>query len=378
MQFIDLQAQQAQIREKIDARIKNVLDHGKYIMGKEIEELEASLSEFCGAKNVITCSNGTDALLLPLMAKDIGVGDAVFVPSFTFVATAEVVSILGATPVFVDVLENTFNLDPESLRNAISFAKEQKLSPKVIIPVDLFGQPADYDELQKIADENNLWILSDSAQGFGSSYKGRKSGTLGLVTSTSFFPAKPLGCYGDGGAVFVDDDELADIMRSLRIHGKGSDKYDNVRIGLNARLDTIQAAILLEKLAIFPNEIEARNKIADKYSDALKDIFEVPYVLENTTSVWAQYTLKTSADLRGEIMKSLHGAGITSVVYYPTPLHLQTAYKKYPIMRQGLPNSEKLSKQVFSLPMHPYLSKEDQDKIIDRLKESLLMSNSIH
>lgn len=367
MQFIDLPAQQKQIRDKIDARIKAVLDHGKYIMGPEVKELEANLAEFCGAKHVITCSNGTDALLLPLMAKNIGAGDAVFVPSFTFVATAEVVSMLGATPVFVDVLEDTFNIDPESLKNAISFAKEQGLSPKAIIPVDLFGQAADYDALQEIAENNDLWILSDSAQGFGSVYKGQKSGNLGLATSTSFFPAKPLGCYGDGGAVFTDNDELADIIRSLRVHGKGSDKYDNVRIGMNARLDTMQAAILLEKLAIFADEIESRNRIAAKYNEELKDIFEVPYVMENTTSVWAQYTLKVSAEKRADIMASLKESGVPSVVYYPTPLHQQTAYKDYPIMPQGLPVSEKLSKQVFSLPMHPYMVQEDQDKVINAL-----------
>ena len=367
MQFIDLPSQQSKIRKRIDEKIKTVLDRGKYIMGPEVKELEEKLAEFCGAKHVISCANGTDALLLPLMAKNISVGDAVFVPSFTFVATAEVVSTLGATPIFVDVLKDTFNMDPESLRKAILFAKDQKLSPKVIIPVDLFGQPSDYDELQIIADENNLWILSDSAQGFGSTYKGKKSGTLGLVTSTSFFPAKPLGCYGDGGAVFTDNDELAEIMRSLRIHGKGTDKYDNVRIGLNSRLDTIQAAILIEKLSIFSDEIIARNKVAYTYSKALKDIFEVPYIMEDTRSVWAQYTLKTSEDKRMEIMNNLKKVGIPSVVYYPTPLHLQTAYKDNPILLQGLPESEKLSKQVFSLPMHPYLNEKDQDMIIAQL-----------
>jgi dTDP-4-amino-4,6-dideoxygalactose transaminase len=369
MQFIDLVAQQATIREKIDARIKAVLDHGKYIMGPEVAELESNLATFSGAKCAITCSNGTDALVLPLMAKGIGKGDAVFVPSFTFVATAEVVSLIGATPVFVDVLEDTFNIDPTSLKEAIVFAKQQGLAPKAIIPVDLFGQPADYDAVQTIADENDLWILSDSAQGFGSVYKGKNSGTLGLATATSFFPAKPLGCYGDGGAVFTNDDELASIMKSIRVHGKGTDKYDNVRIGLNARLDTIQAAILIEKLAIFANEIESRNKIANKYNNELKDYVEVPFVLENATSVWAQYTVKTEESKRSSIMQSLKDSGVPSVVYYPKPLHQQTAYKDCPILPNGLSVSEKLSKQVFSLPMHPYL--KEQDTVIEAVKSSL-------
>ena len=367
--FIDLNAQQASIKEKIDRRIKTVLEHGAYIMGPEGRELEEKLAEFCGAKHVITCSSGTDALLLPLMAQNVGRGDAVFVPSFTFVATAEAVSMLGATPVFVDVLPDTFNMDAHSLKRAVEFAAGQGLKPRVVIPVDLFGQPADYDALQEVVTEYGLWVLSDSAQGFGSVYKDRRSGTLGRVTATSFFPAKPLGCYGDGGAVFTDDAEMAQVMRSLRVHGKGNDKYDNVRGGMNARLDTIQAAILLEKLAIFPDEIAARNRVADRYNEALRTIVSVPHVIEDARSVWAQYTVKVAATARASIMAALKERGVPSVVYYPTPLHRQTAYAHCPIDPDGLPVSEQLAAQVFSLPMHPYMDDATQDTVIGQLQE---------
>jgi dTDP-4-amino-4,6-dideoxygalactose transaminase len=367
MHLIDLAAQQKLIRSKIEVRIEEVLNHGKYIMGPEVTELESQLSNFSGAKHAVTCSNGTDALLLPLMAKNIGPGDAIFIPSFTYVATAEVVSILGATPIFVDVQESSFNMDTKSLEKAIDYSKSLNLSPKAVIPVDLFGQPADYDSIKEVATKYNLWILADSAQGFGSTYKGKKSGNLGLFTATSFFPAKPLGCYGDGGAIFTENDELANTLCSLRVHGKGKDKYDNVRIGLNARLDTIQAAILIEKLSIFKDEIEARNNIAIKYSQELSNFFEVPKIENFATSVWAQYTLKAKPERRDEIITTLKKHGIPSVVYYPTPLHLQTAYKKYELMPEGLPVSEKISKQVFSIPMHPYLTESDQDFIISTL-----------
>jgi len=364
IQFIDLKAQQALIKDKIEARIAKVLEHGAYIMGPEITELETKLSEFCGAKYSISCSSGTDALILPLAAQEIGVGDAVFCPSFTFAATAEVVALLGATPVFVDVLPDTFNIDVESLKQAIIVAKQNGLKPKAVIPVDLFGQPADYDAVQEIADENGLWVLSDSAQGFGSTYNGRNSGTIGLASATSFFPAKPLGCYGDGGAVFTDNEELAQKMESLRVHGKGEDKYDNARIGMNARLDTIQAAILLEKLAIFPDEIKSRDKVAARYNEALSGAAQTPLVMENATSVWAQYTLKINAEKRAEVMAKLKEQGVPSVVYYPKSLHQQTAYAKFPRATESLKTCEALSQQVFSLPMHPYLDEATQDYII--------------
>jgi len=367
--FIDLQAQKARLGDKIDAAIQKVLAHGAFIMGPEVRELETKLAEFSGAKHAISCSSGTDALLLPLMARGIGPGDAVFVPSMTFASTAEVVSLLGATPVFCDVFENSFNMDPASLEAAIVAAKDAGLMPKAVIPVDLFGQPADFEALLPIAEQNRLFLLDDAAQGFGGSLHGKKIGTYGNATATSFFPAKPLGCYGDGGAVLTDDDDLADIMRSLRVHGKGTDKYDNVRIGLNARLDTIQAAILIEKLAIFADEIEARNRVAARYNELLKDVADVPIVIEGGISVWAQYTLKVKN--RAEVQAGLKSHGVPTAVYYPLPLHRQTAYRACPTAKGGLPISDKLSEIVVSLPMHPYLDEAVQDTIIDALRKTI-------
>ena len=365
MQFIDLKAQRERLGSKIDDAILKVVNHGKYIMGPEVAEFEGMLQEFCGAKHAIGCSNGTDAITMPLMAKGIGRGDAVFVPSFTFAATAEVVALVGATPIFVDVDKHTFNIDIESLKAGLALAKEEGLKPKAIIPVGLFGQPANFDEIDALAKEEGLFVIDDAAQSFGSSYKGRKAGTLGDATSTSFFPAKPLGCYGDGGAVFTDDDELADIMRSIRVHGKGGHKYDNARIGLNARLDTIQAAILIEKIKIFPDELEKRQIVANRYNDALRDIAQVPELGNDVTSAWAQYTIVVND--RAAMQEKLNNASIPNVVYYPLPLHQQTAYKNYPIVGGKLANSEYLSQHVMSLPMHPYLSNEDQDKVIGAL-----------
>ena len=306
------------------------------------------------------------------MAKNVGVGDAVFVPSFTFAATAEVVSFLGATPVFVDVLPDTFNLCPESLKSAISYSKKSGLKPAAVIPVDLFGQPADYDQIIPIAEENNLWVLCDGAQSFGGAYKGKKVGSIGLATATSFFPAKPLGCYGDGGAVLTDDDKLYDILVSLRVHGKGDDKYDNVRVGMNARLDTIQAAILIEKLAIFPDELIERQRVADRYSRILGSCFVTPKILKDTHSAWAQYTLIAASNSeRRELQATLKQSGIPSMIYYPKPLHQQTAYNCYPTAGgRSLPVSENLAERVFSLPMHPYLENDD----IDYITQSLLNS----
>lgn len=372
MQFIDLAAQQARIREKIDARIAAVLDHGAYILGPEVAELETELARFCGAKHAITCANGTDALQLALMALGIRTGDAVFVPSFTFAATAEVVPCMGATPVFVEVDPVSFNMDPESLKRAIVHAREIGLTPKLVIPVDLFGLPADYEALTAIAKDEGLKMIGDSAQGWGGTYRGQMTGTFGQITTTSFFPAKPLGCYGDGGAMFTEDDALAELLISLRFHGKGDYKYNNVRIGMNSRLDTLQAAILLEKLAIYGDEIEARQRVADRYTDALQDVIDTPVVGNEYSSIWAQYTLKTRGGQdREAIMASLKEAGVPSTVYYPMPLHQQQAYSRFPTDPNGLPISEALAKQVFSLPMHPYLDTETQDRVISALRAAL-------
>lgn len=373
MQFIDLRTQLELIRPHIDAAIKRVLDHGIFIMGPEVHTLEKQLAEFCGVKHAISCANGTDALGLGLMAKNVGPGDAIFVPSFTFAATAEVVSWVGATPVFIDSLEDTYNIDPKSLEQGIAQAKKLGIKPAGIIPVDLFGQPADYDAIQAIADEHGLWVMADGAQSFGASYKGLKVGNIGDMATTSFFPAKPLGCYGDGGAIFTNDDELAAIIKSLRVHGQGSDKYDNVRIGMNGRLDTIQAAILIEKLKIFPNELIARQKTADAYNAALKDILNIPHVIDGATSAWAQYTVLLPEHIdRSKLMTSLKEGGIPTMVYYVKPLHLQTAYKHYPTATDGaLPVCEKLSERVLSLPMSGYVGGEEAFTVIQELKRMI-------
>lgn len=368
MQFIDLASQQARIKKRIDSRIQTVLAHGAYIMGPEVQELEQKLADFCGAKHVLGCANGTDALQLALMALDVGVGDAVFVPSFTFAATAEIVPFVGATPVFVDVDSKTYNLDVNSLERAIRKANALGLRPAAVIPVDLFGLAADYLPIQKLADAHDLKIIADSAQGFGANYHGKCTGTLGDVTTTSFFPAKPLGCYGDGGALMTDDDNLAERLSSLRIHGKGRGKYDNSRIGMNSRLDTIQAAVLLEKLMIYPDEIVARQKAAQYYTEHLEDRFVTPYTPMNQNSIWAQYTLLADDnDRRSNHMARLKEAGIPTGIYYPLPLHQQAAYKNFPCDPEGLPVSEMLSQRAFSLPMHAYLTSDDQEKIIAAL-----------
>jgi dTDP-4-amino-4,6-dideoxygalactose transaminase len=373
MQFIDLRTQLELIRPHIDAAIKRVLDHGIFIMGPEVHALEKQLAEFCGVKHAISCANGTDALGLGLMAKNVGPGDAVFVPSFTFAATAEVVSWVGATPVFIDSLEDAYNIDPKSLEQGIAQAKKLGIKPAGIIPVDLFGQPADYDAIQAIADEHGLWVMADGAQSFGASYKGRKVGNIGDMSTTSFFPAKPLGCYGDGGAIFTNDDDLAAIIKSLRVHGQGSDKYDNVRIGMNGRLDTIQAAILIEKLKIFPDELIARQKTADTYNEALKGIVKVPHVIDGATSAWAQYTVVLPEHIdRSKLMASLKEGGIPTMVYYVKPLHLQTAYKHYPTATgSALSVCENLSERVLSLPMSGYVGGEEAFTVIQELKKMI-------
>ena len=363
--FIDLAAQQARIRDKLDRAITQVLDEGAYIMGPQVKRFETDMAGFCGAKHVISCANGTDALQLGLLALGIGQGDAVFVPSFTFAATAEVVALAGATPVFVDSCADTFNMNLASLERAVAAAKQNQLRPCMVIPVDLFGLPAGIEAIERFAASEGLTVMCDSAQGFGGTIDGRMTGTFGQLTTTSFFPAKPLGCYGDGGAVMTDDPELARVLDSLRVHGKGLDKYDNVRIGMNSRLDTLQAAILIEKLAIYRDEITARQAVADRYSAGLEGVVEVPFVPENYRSVWAQYTIKlTGADERAALQDRLKAAGIPTAVYYPIPLHLQSAYRDAPRDPAGLPVAERLAGQVLSLPMHPYLEPQVQDRII--------------
>jgi dTDP-4-amino-4,6-dideoxygalactose transaminase len=359
MQFIDLQAQYQHLKDKIDARIQTVLDHGKYIMGPEVQELEEKLSEYVGVKHAITCANGTDALQLALMAMGIKAGDAVFCPTFTFFASAEAIAFVGATPVFVDSDEATFNICSAHLETQIKHTLDDgKLNPKAIMPVDLFGLPANYPEIQKMADKYKLLVLEDAAQGFGGSINGQKAGSFGDIATTSFFPAKPLGCYGDGGAVFTDDDEYAKLIRSYRVHGKGTDKYDNVRIGMNSRLDTLQAAVLLEKLDIFPEELIARNQFAKNYSDSLrgKNDISVPNVPKGYMSSWAQYTLVS--ENRDELMAKLKEVNIPSVIYYGKCMHQQTAFNGVLHKNGAFPIAERLSNQVFSLPMHPYLGSD--------------------
>ncbi len=375
--FIDLGAQRRRLGQSVDDAILKVVNHGAYVMGPEIAALEAQLSAFCGARHALSCANGTDALGLILMAKGVKAGDAVLCPSFTFAATAEVVAWMGATPVFVDILDDTFNLDPASLENAVVTARRLGLNPVGLISVDLFGLPADYDAIEPICAREGLWLLSDAAQSFGATYKGRKVGTIGMATATSFFPAKPLGCYGDGGALFTDDDELADVMRSLRVHGQGTDKYDNVRIGINGRLDTIQAAILIEKLKIFPDEIAARDRVAMRYNELLRPMAIVPEVPRDLTSVWAQYTLRIRGFDRDAFQSDLKAAGIPTAVYYPKPLHRQTAYKAYPVAGNGLPVSERLADEVVSLPMHPYLTEEVQDRIVRAVRDALVRQRRV-
>ena len=373
IEFIDLKTQQAQIRPKIDQAIQKVLNHGIYIMGPEVRQFEADMSDFCGAKHSISCANGTDALGLGLMAKGVKPGDAIFVPSFTFAATAEVVAWMGATAIFIDSLPDTFNMDPESLNQGISLAKKSGLNPCGIIPVDLFGQPADYEKIEAIANEHNLWIMADGAQSFGARYQGRRVGSIGDMATTSFFPAKPLGCYGDGGAIFTNDDDLAAKIKSLRVHGQGTDKYDNVRIGMNGRLDTIQAAILIEKLKIFEGELDARQIVADRYTQGLKDIVQTPVLMDKTTSAWAQYTIVLPKSVnRDQLMQDLKSEGIPTFVYYIKPLHLQTAYKHFPTASGGaLPVCENLADRVLSLPMHPYLEESVQTRIVETLRNKI-------
>ena len=370
--FIDIGEQRRRLGAKIDNAVSKVLTHCQFINGPEVTQLEADLAAFSGAQHVVACASGTDALLMVLMAKGVGPGHAVICPSFTFCATGEVVALAGATPVFVDVDETTFNISADSLKKGIATAKKLGLKVKAVIPVDLFGQSADHDAVVAVAKENGIFVLDDAAQSFGATYKGKRLGTLALATATSFFPAKPLGCYGDGGAIFTDDAALAEKLRSVRVHGSGTDRYDNVRLGLTARLDTIQAAILIEKLKIFDEEIAARNKVAQRYFDALHNIVTAPRVADGNVSVWAQYTIRLpKGSDRDTFANSLKGQGIPTAIYYPKSMHQQTAYKNYPVAEGGLPVSEKLSSDVISLPMHPYLDQGAQDRVIKAVRDAV-------
>jgi dTDP-4-amino-4,6-dideoxygalactose transaminase len=380
MQFIDLAAQQRIIRERIEINIQAVLAHGRYIMGPEIKELEKRLAEFVGVKHAIACSSGTDALLLALMSYGLGPGDAIFTSPFTFIATGEMIGLLGATPVFVDIDPKTFNIDPEHLERAIDALKRasadyplpansdrSSLTSKGVIAVDLFGLPADYDAINEIAKRHGLYVIEDAAQSFGARYKDKRTCSLADIACTSFFPAKPLGCYGDGGMCFTDDEELAHTMLSLSVHGQGNDKYENVRIGINGRLDTMQAAILLAKFDIFPDEIKMRQRVAAMYTallSTLKADLITPHVPPKLQSVWAQYSVLAEDEKHRDALQSrLQEEGIPTAIYYPKPLHLQGAFKNLAYKQGDFPVSEAASRRIMSLPMHPYLNLEDQERI---------------
>lgn len=367
MQFIDLGAQRQRIADRLKAAVDHVIDDGRYILGPQVAEFEAKLAAYVGTKHCIACANGTDALLLPLYASGIGPGDAVFVPSFTFAATAEVVALAKAEPVFVDVDPDTYNIDIASLEAAIDMIKaEGRLTPKAIIPVDLFGLAADYDAIMRIAEREKLLVIEDAAQAIGGSVGERMCGSYGHVAATSFYPAKPLGCYGDGGAMFTNDDELAAKLRSFAFHGKGETQYDNVHVGINSRLDTIQAAILIEKLAILEDEMIARHAVAERYAEGLGDVVKASANLDGSRSAWAQYAIETPN--RDALKAHLQEKGIPSVIYYVKPLHTQVAYKDFPRTPGGLPVSEGLPERILCLPMHPYLSTEDQDLVITTIR----------
>ena len=368
--FIDLQAQRQRMGTSLGRAIEAAVEGGQWVMGPQVRALEEQLAKFAGVKHAIACANGTDALMIVLRAWDVGPGDAVFVPAFTFAASAEVVALVGASPVFVDVCEDTFNMCPRSLESAVALVrKEGKLLPRVVMPVDLFGQAADYRALEPIVAREKLLMLCDTAQAFGATLDGRYTANIGDAAATSFFPAKPLGCYGDGGCTFTNDDGLDELLRSIRIHGQGADKYENVRIGVNSRLDTIQAAILIEKMKIFPDEIASRERIARRYSAALSrsNRIRVPHVIEGAQSTWAQYTIEVPD--RDRVQQELKAKGIPTAIYYPIPLSAQRGYNRFP--GSPVPVSERLSKTVISLPMHPYLDEATQDKIVAAVLESV-------
>ncbi|WP_449256996.1 DegT/DnrJ/EryC1/StrS family aminotransferase [Bosea sp. (in: a-proteobacteria)] len=371
IEFIDLKAQRRHIGQAMDEAILKVVHDGNYILGEQVRQFETGLAAFCGAKHAIGVANGTDALILVLEALGIGPGDAVICPSFTFAATAEVVAWMGATPVFAEIDEATYNIDPKGLASALETARKHALTPRALISVDLFGQACDYDPIEAFCKQNNLVLIADSAQGYGARYKGRVAGAIGDFATTSFFPAKPLGCYGDGGAILTDSDEHAALLMSLRFHGKGSYKYDNIRVGVNSRLDTIQAAVLIEKLKIYAEEIEKRQVVAQRYTAALKGLVVTPHVMPGCVSTWAQYTIRVDAHRRDAFQAALKEKGVPTTVYYPKPLHQQTAYKHYPVAGNGLPISERVAQEVVALPMHPYLDEERQDYIIAAVHDAL-------
>lgn len=366
MQFIDLKTQQERIRNIVEEKLMAVLDHGRYVMGPEITELEARLAEYCGVKHALGVASGTDALLIALMAYEVGPGDAVFTTPFTFIATAEVINLLGATPVFVDIEEDSYNIDPVKLEEAVVKVKnEGKLKPKGIIPVDIFGQMAEYDEIEEIGRKYEMFVLEDAAQSFGASYKGTKAGCRGDVAATSFFPAKPLGAYGDGGMIFTDNSDLHHKMTSIRVHGFGENKYDNVRVGVTGRLDSMQAAVLLAKMDIFDDEMALRQDKAEVYAKLLDDHYTAPAVKEYNVSAWAQYSILCNN--RDEVVKKLGEAKLPVAVYYPIPLHLQTVFAYLGYKKGDFPVTESIADRVFSVPFHPYLETRDQETICSTL-----------
>ncbi len=366
MQFIDLKTQQNRIREKVEKRIKKVLDHGQYILGPEVHELEHRLASYVNVKHCISCSSGTDALLIPLLALNIGPGDAVITTPFTYIATAEVIALVGATPIFCDIYDKTFNINPDKLSKALEAATSKNLKTKAIMPVDLFGLPARYRLIEKFAKDNDLIVIEDAAQGFGGSINNKKTGSFGNVSATSFFPAKPLGCYGDGGAIFTNNDDLAHKMKSIRVHGGGKDKYQNDRIGINGRLDSIQAAILLEKIEIFDDELISRNNAAKYYTQNINKMFRHPVIPDKYYSSWAQYSIVIPENIkRAAVMAKFKEKGIPSMVYYKIPVHLQRGYSKYENKLGDFPISESIANRILSIPMHPYLNESDQDKVLN-------------
>lgn len=376
MQFRDLKRQYEALKHQIDSAISDVITSSSFISGSQVTELECQLADYVGRKHCITCGNGTDALSMALMAWGIKEGDAVFVPDFTFFATGEVVSFEGATPVFVDVDKDTFNMDPEKLEEAVrEVVNEGRLTPRLVIPVDLFGLPADYEKIQAVAEKYGMKILEDGAQGFGGRIREKKACSFGEISATSFFPAKPLGCYGDGGAVFTDSDETAAYLESIRVHGKGSYKYENVRIGWNSRLDTIQAAVMLPKLQAFQEyELERVNEAAARYTQELKNIVKTPVIPEHFYSSWAQYTIQLeNGEERDRLQGFLKEKGIPTMIYYPIPMHRQRAFEGLKLY-QECPVTERLCQTVLSLPMHPYLEREEQERIAEAVKACLMRS----
>lgn len=367
IQFIDLQSQRQALKKPVSELFDKVLTHGAFILGPEVNQLEDDLTKYTGALETVTCSNGTDALRLLLLAHNVGPGDAVFVPTFTFASTAEVVAQSNATPVFVDVCPDTFNIDPQSLKEALQ-TLDPSLKPKGLITVDLFGLPANYDALHEVAETHGLWIVADSAQSFGGKYKGKNVGTLAQTTATSFFPSKPLACYGDGGAIFTTDPKMGALIRSLRNHGCGEDRYDHIHIGLNSRLDTLQAAVLIEKLKIFPDELKRRHEIANFYGEHLSHVLEVPQVPADYDPAWGLYTVICKPEQREALIETLSNHQIPSNVYYRKPLHLQPAYAHYPRAQKQLAQAERLVNSVLSLPMHPYITDDQLSHIVEVVK----------